>query len=190
MHRRHVDTCARRRCAVAADPDRLRDGAERRRSQRQGRRGAQGVVQGAGTGEARPPRTRTTRRRSAANMPARRCRRTSPSGSRSQPRVDQVAGRRQATWATGRTASGSRRKGAACSIPTIPKGPVGANCYAVPSARAAGALVRHDRPDACTSSASCAATPTRCASTRTARSTTPKPTTRARTCRASATAAS
>ncbi len=42
----------------------------------------------------------------------------------------QVARRRQVRSATGRTASASRRKAAACSTPTIPKGPVGANCYA------------------------------------------------------------
>ena len=47
-----------------------------------------------------------------------------------EPRDDQVARRRQVSSATGRTARRSRRKAAACSIPTIPKGPVGANCYA------------------------------------------------------------
>ena len=61
---------------------------------------------------------RTTRRRPAAPMPARHCRRTSRSGRKAISRRSMARRRAQAT---GRTARGSRRKDAACSIRTIPE---------------------------------------------------------------------
>ena len=63
-------------------------------------------------------------------MPARRRRRTSPRRSRSSTSPRSSGRPTASTWATGRTANGSRRRAAASSISDDPKGPVGGNCYA------------------------------------------------------------
>ena len=189
---RHVESVARgsprARAPRAASAARRR---RRRRSQRQGRGGAEGVVQGAGPGEARPARPGRDAEALQRVRRQGRCRkdvaRTDREG---ESRDDQVSGRRQATSATGRTARRSRRTAAASSISDDPEGPGRRQLLRVPPARRRRSSRTARSARRSTSSASCAATPTRRASTRTARSTTPRRSPRARTCRASATTAS
>ena len=126
-----------------------------------------------GPGEARPPRpgrdaasVQRVRRQGAAEGRRRADR-------EGQPRDDQVAGRRQVRRRLEERRE-DRAGGPRQAVLRRSEGPGRRQLLRLPSARAAGALVRHDRAAASTSSASCAATATTCASTRTARSTTPR----------------
>ena len=92
----------------------------RRMSRSRGaRRGAQGVVQGerpGGPGPAGPGRHAAPVHALCGEAAAEGCR---GDDREDEPRVDQVARRRQVARATGRTASASRRRAAASSSPTI-----------------------------------------------------------------------
>ena len=142
--------------------------------------GDEGVVQGARPGEARPPRPGRDADAVQPSTRARRCRRTSRTKiEKAQPRVDQVAGRRQVP---GRLEArrADRAGGPRHAVLGRPEGPGRRQLLRVPPALAAGDLATARSARRCTTSASCAATTTRCASTPTARSTTPRRTPRAR----------
>ena len=120
-------SCVGGRCAVAR---RLRHRADGRGDERQGGAGAEGVVQGARPGGPRPPRPGRDAEDLHRLRDARRRPRTSPRRSRRSTSRRSSGRPTASTRATGRTASASRRRAAASSAPTIPKGPVGGNCYA------------------------------------------------------------
>ena len=126
-------------------------------------------------GEARPARPGRNAEALQRAAGTGRCRRTSPRDREGEPRDDPHGRPTASIWATGRAARRSRRRAAACSIPTIPKAAVGANCYACHQIAPRGTLVRHHRPVACYQFGKIARLQRRDrASTPTARSTTPQ----------------
>ena len=107
----------------------------------------EGLVQGARARRARPAEPGRDAARVQRVLRQGRCRRTSRRRSRRRISRRSSGPPTASSSATGRTARRSRRRAAACSIPTIPRGRAGAQLLRVPPARAAGALVRHDRPE-------------------------------------------